>query len=1590
MNTIRPPDQLLAEDDSRDSLPQLQRDSSSPSRPNDAFLSILSAYPGLSLPPGPSSPLLDSPDRLRLFLDDALPLRSPHAEAFLARLKRRCADPAELRRMMVATLPRSSSRSAEGSSALTPFHGRQESLLQVLLRCLALQAPLVRWLLESLATEGEEWLAVDGVPSTASSLPPSSLCRLALVQLRYLDAVYDWEALCGCVREVIDSCPLPVQRDLIATLPEIIDPLYHPPIAAHLISALIPAHPELLLPILYALSSMSLPPALTHTVVESVCAKLGATDVKDLPVSVRFLLRAADEGNVDRVVAVMRKEITLLGAGEGRGGGGGKGSKNEREEVESGPVLIVRAIRSGLQSGSLVSKAYLATVEALSAPSDHAPIDVVLLIVLSHLSHGDRLARRAESILLKKVAAESITSALLRSVIAQHSASIHSMFDCVARLAETMVRHSDSRVRTVGGDMQVALFHAFPSNQERRKVVEHLLQHLGSRRTDEMSSALRSLHAIAAQDKAALKAFYTFLKTTLQYLDDYTLHHVRDLFHVLALLAVDVTAAAHERASQHAEMANAGLVEPTLMIFIRKELWASSFRDQRIGIVGVIALLQQLAVIDRPRSTPSPFLASQHDSGYRNALPAALCSEVEKLFDLMHDPTRHSPSALSFLYDEFSHAIAVHALHPDLLATMWSRYCTRFEPLLTIDTEHQSTSREDQVTRAIELTNADDLRSAILHSINKDDADSGCTVAVDILPALSRSRADDAHQVYMLASEVRLMAAAEISRHGHLASMEALLVAPVVMLKLDGERADDRLHEFKALGDRCQLLVVSAMLHCVNWWRELLNAWTSVERLSREDTARLLQRLAHVMDMEAELKAFVNVLRAFAPTDLLGMGNTTDPAFVREMAGLEGTLKEGEDGKQYTNLGKKPAKPALKPRGKRTKGKRSFTDSSGEESESDDSAAEALRRKKKKKASASSPKAAAKKEEKAEEQKHFEMHIAPLLRPFNFSVFRLIQQPPSSYLVSTAEAVSQQREQRKRKGMREADDAQRSKNKKAKLGSTNRDGGEDVDEQKESAQPMSDGEDRDAPAFLSHSLSQASSAVTLSASSLLFLLLDLLEKMRPVLSRTASHLPFFASASPSVKRAASSLQHVVHSPASLLTDLLPVLSSLHTHFTVLNTFLQTSDVDDDDDVDRSELMECMLAIIAVVRTIVLSRALRARSCQPLVHQALRALLGQEMEGAARTPLKSVCESMFELLRTSLTSLNSLDDAVAVVTVMHALLNYSSDVESGAEPSDQHHNQLSVLARGLLDVEWTKPSAPKKANLGRLVSLYVHHAPQPVQLVAELSDHVRRVCDDEDIADDEERFRASLTKKTAPLFIGPLMDETLLLLRATLVKAQHRSEKYLQRLTSIIGSMHSLLRCMRAFPTMSSLHSTALKAGRRLVDRCTKLLPSLAVYFKDAAWQERVQTVMRAVQSVTRLMRQLLAHGKERQERAIIRITPAVVKSLDAFIFAVKAVLKAVGLTNVFTQGQLKHKGLDGEFIPTQPSQRAKAERHADDGEEEEAERRGSVASLRRGRREPKVTKRAERSDEERGESDASANDQDDDSEVEVDGGSDSD
>eukprot|EP00003_Mantamonas_plastica_P007997 TRINITY_DN1688_c0_g1_i3.p2 TRINITY_DN1688_c0_g1~~TRINITY_DN1688_c0_g1_i3.p2 ORF type:complete len:115 (-),score=48.67 TRINITY_DN1688_c0_g1_i3:697-1041(-) len=91
----------------------------------------------------------------------------------------------------------------------------------------------------------------------------------------------------------IPMCPEQLQKEIIAVIPEIVDDAQHP-LVVHGLMELVDTDAQFMVPVLDALSNLSLSMDVLEDVRKKVLRSLDSSKIQDLPVIVRFLLQSAE------------------------------------------------------------------------------------------------------------------------------------------------------------------------------------------------------------------------------------------------------------------------------------------------------------------------------------------------------------------------------------------------------------------------------------------------------------------------------------------------------------------------------------------------------------------------------------------------------------------------------------------------------------------------------------------------------------------------------------------------------------------------------------------------------------------------------------------------------------------------------------------------------------------------------------------------------------------------------------------------------------------------------------------------------------------------------------------------------------------------------------------------------------------------------------------------------------------------------------------------------------------------------------------------------------------------------------------------
>uniref|UniRef100_A0A669F4K3 FA complementation group D2 n=1 Tax=Oreochromis niloticus TaxID=8128 RepID=A0A669F4K3_ORENI len=438
-----------------------------------------------------------------------------------------------------------------------------------------------------------------------------SIPRIIINQLKWLDRVVDAKDLASKLMELVSVAPVEVQRDIITSLPEILEDSQHNDTAREL-NSLLQEKTQLTVPILDALSSLNLASSLLTEVRGAVMATLAAVQLEDLPVVVKFILHSVSASDAYEVRVL--KSASAAAAG------------SSQDSIS----LILDCIKSAVRFQKTISEAWLKVM------------DLLVLLIL-HSTNANQSRRGAERVLKVKVRNGLIQEALLQRTFRDYAQVMRGYFPSTLALAQSLVRSPDPCMVPFGGHMYRHAFTAFDSYCH-QEVVGSLVTHVCSGVGGEVDVALELLCGLVNEKPSEMAMYAVFVKGILDYMDNLTPQQIRRLFHLLSRLAFGQKQGSHIQDDMH--------------IVIRKQLSSTVPKYKRIGIIGAVMIVGSMGAF-------SIFFSS-----LKSVTDLHLCLffplQVTALLELVKSSSESSPEAAALYYDELANLILSSALDPQV------------------------------------------------------------------------------------------------------------------------------------------------------------------------------------------------------------------------------------------------------------------------------------------------------------------------------------------------------------------------------------------------------------------------------------------------------------------------------------------------------------------------------------------------------------------------------------------------------------------------------------------------------------------------------------------------------------------------------------------------------------------------------------------------------------------------------------------------------------------------------------------------------------------------------------------------------------
>uniref|UniRef100_A0A672LRP3 Fanconi anemia group D2 protein-like n=1 Tax=Sinocyclocheilus grahami TaxID=75366 RepID=A0A672LRP3_SINGR len=665
----------------------------------------------------------------------------------------------------------------------------------------------------------------EGVSEDGLNVP-----RLIINQLKWLDRIVDGKDLSSKLMQMVSVAPMGIQRDIITSLPEILEDSQHGDTAKEL-NGLLQQNTQLAVPILDALSSFNLSSALLSEVREAVMGTLSAVQLEDLPVVVKFILHSISASGPNEVVCDLRKKLELeqcvlpavLQASQSRMKSKSVSGVPSCNNGQDSVALVLDVIKSAIRFQKTISEAWLKAIENVDESDDHKVVDLLVLFIL-HSTNANHSRRGADRVLKVKVGKGLIQESLLQKTFKGHAQVMRGYFPSILALAQGLLRSSDCCVVPFGGHMYKQAFTGFDSYCQ-QEVVGSLVTHACSGVSGEVDVALELLCELVSQRPAEMSQFTVFGKGILDYMDNLTSQQIRRLFYLLSHLAFGQ--------EQHR-----GHIQDDMHIVIRKQLSSTVPKYKRIGIIGAVMMVGSMgACRNKPEGSQGGTLPKE-------------THRVMALLELVRSCSESSPEAAALYYDELANLLQTCKLDPLVQAWIGKSVLEDFQEDFVVDL-------------GPDISGPFVFPASVMYNLDQDESQGGIAINLLALMTQDQQPKTDTTQPAGVKKERCVSPLCDLEE------IDALLGCPLILTDMEV------MEKVESLSTAEREFLCSLLFYTINWFREVVNAFCKLN------------------DPEMKMKVVTRIQNITYLLSLLQTCLAATPGYTPPQANFDGESAEG-------------------------------------------------------------------------------------------------------------------------------------------------------------------------------------------------------------------------------------------------------------------------------------------------------------------------------------------------------------------------------------------------------------------------------------------------------------------------------------------------------------------------------------------------------------------------------------------------------------------------------------------------------------------------------------------------------------------------
>ncbi|XP_041973620.1 Fanconi anemia group D2 protein [Aricia agestis] len=659
-----------------------------------------------------------------------------------------------------------------------------DSVIRILLNIPILQNKLVNYVFE---------LAID----LAAESKCASWIRMILKCFSGLDNIVDGEKIATHIINLLDvTMEKIVKLEIVTAIPDIIGDQEHDNIATE-ISRIMSEDHDLIPAILDCLSYLCLSEEQYERLQKRTLNILTVlSKCHHFPNFVKFLLMPGSKDN-----NVYKEAVHGL-----RNALGWPSSISKPQDIATSQILTASAIRNSIISSKLVANCWMKAISGCKINADHKAIDFIILLIFFSVSEEKQ--KQAENVLKKQIKLNILRVDLIDEVFENFIPILKEYIKHLINLTNSLLKNStEPMLQTFSSHIYMLMFSKLLDCSQ--TVVAELLQ-LGLTNKNCLLSILSILNSVAENDISLLKPQSIQMLMLLDRTDDMSLSEIKAVMNLVCGLAYSF---------------ENSVIRDDIHMIIRKELGSSNLQIKTQGILAGTHAVKYLikSTIDENDVAEPP---EDVTYGSISHFPEGDLHEAAQIIELINRSTRRFPNMITLFYDELSNIITT-------LPSISKQFLAWIADAVTNDLQHNF------IVDNIECDRIGDIKLGMQYCLNTD-SEMDEMIAINIGGLILQEK-DDVN-IFMLPPLFHAVQILHKKKYeSDLSSIDALLGCPVVMPIFDVDSIED-------MSNPAVINILDCLVHCSNWFRELINAFASQSDLGLR--SKIFLRIMHIHKIE--------------------------------------------------------------------------------------------------------------------------------------------------------------------------------------------------------------------------------------------------------------------------------------------------------------------------------------------------------------------------------------------------------------------------------------------------------------------------------------------------------------------------------------------------------------------------------------------------------------------------------------------------------------------------------------------------------------------------------------------------------------------